>query len=368
MAPSEETATATCSQQQKQDVAGAKLQQDSPKIQQDTPAKREEDVNRSTSPSCIDQVIDGLKNASDRGDSMNHSASPSSVDSVTDGHKNVTTDRAENADSLVESQNSTNACVKDCEPHVNCEESGFNSRVGNTASVVDRHKNVDTTCKEDIDHILDSSQNVANTDQVVDDPDNFITTAGHVCQAGDSPKTVVVADKINDQILDGPKDVAADCVENTDQVVTSAESVTATCLNSVINERVVNPSVDGGDKVVNTPESVACASVENTAEVTDRPESKAGGTNAISRVANMACVVSVTQQQVTNISTDDASHVSVASKVVDVETANEGKDADTFALYLSLSFEIYVHVCVCVCVCVHIKLILEFTLACAVLF
>ncbi|GFG29505.1 hypothetical protein Cfor_05058, partial [Coptotermes formosanus] len=329
MAPSEETATATCSQQQKQDVAGAKIQQDSPKIQQDAPAKREEDVNRSPSASRTDQVIDGLQNATDCGDSMNHSSNPSCVDTVTDGHKSVTTDCAENVDSLVGSRNSTNACVNNCKPHVTGQKSGFSSCVGNTDSVIDRRKKVDTTSKEDIDDILDDSQNVANAEQVVDDPDNSVTTAGHFCRAGDSPKSVVVADKRNDdQILDGPKEVAADCVETTDQVVTSAKSVAATCLHSVINESVVNQHVDSvvcakEDEVVGDPESVVCASIENTAEVTDKPENKADGPNAISRVENMACVVSVTKQQVTNVSIDDASHVSVASKVVDVETANE---------------------------------------------
>jgi hypothetical protein len=106
------------------------------------------------------------------------------------------------------------------------------------------------------------------------------------------------------------------------------------------------------DSVVGNPEYNACASTENTADVTDRPENKAGGTNAISRVENIACVASVTKQQVTNMITDDASHASVASKVVDVETANEGKDADVFAFCLPLLFKIYAYVCVCVCVCV----------------
>ena len=48
--------------------------------------------------------------------------------------------------------------------------------------------------------------------------------------------------------------------------------------------------------------------------------------------------------------TDDASHASVACKVVDMETANEGKDADVFAFCLPFLFEIYVHVHMCVCV------------------
>lgn len=326
MAPSEETATATCSQQQKQDVAGAKLQQDSPKIQQDAPAKLEEDMNSNTSPCCTGQITDGLRNASDHGDNVNRSTSPSCVDSVTDGVKSVTTDCAENADSVAESQNSTSACVK---PHVNGSKSGFNSCVGNTDSVVDRHKIVDTTCKEDIDHILGSSQSVAYTDQVVDDPDNSVTITGSVCRAGHSPMSVV-AGKINgDQILDGPKEVAAGSVENSGPVVTSAKSVGATCADSVVNKGVVNLSVDRvvsatEDSVVDNPDYIACASTENTADVTDRPENKAGGTNAISRVENIACVASVTKQQVTNMITDNASHASVASKVVDVETANEG--------------------------------------------
>jgi hypothetical protein len=356
MAPSEETATATCSQQQKQDVAGAKLQQDSPKIQQDAPAKLEEDMNRSTNPSCIGQVIDGLINSSDHGDSVNRSTSPSCVDSVTNGVKSVTTDRAENADSVAESQNTSSASVKNYKPHVNGPKNGCNSCVVNTDSVVDRLKIVDTTSKEDTDHILNSSQSVTNTDQVVDDPDNSVTTTGNVCHAGDSPKSVVVASKINDdQILDGPKKVAAGGVENTGQVVTSAKSVAATCVDSGINKGVVNPSVDRvvcatEDSVVDNPEYIACASIENTAEVTDGPANKAGGTNAISRVENIACVASVTKQQVTNMITDDASHASVACKVVDMETANEGKDADVFAICLPFLFEIYVHVHMCVCV------------------
>ena len=351
MAPSEETATATCSQQQKQDVAGAKLQQDSPKIQQDTPAKIEEDMNSNTNPCYTGQVIDGLRNASDHGDNVNPSTSPSCVDSVTDGVKSVTTDCAENADSVAESQNSTSACVK---PLVNAPKIGVNSCVGNTDSVVGRHKIVDKTCKEDIDHILGSSHSVANTDQVVDDPDNSVTTTGNVCRAGHSPISVVVAGKINvDQILDGPKEVAAGSVENPAQIVTSAKSVAATCVDSVINKGVVNPSVDRvvaatEVSVVHNPEYIACASTENTADVTDRPENKAGGTNAISRVENIACVASVTKQQVTNMITDDASHASVASKVVDMENANEGKDADVFAFCLPLLFKIYVNVHVCV--------------------
>ena len=351
MAPSEETATATCSQQQKQDVAGAKLQQDSPKIQQDAPAKLEEDMNSNTSPCCTGQVIDGLRNASDHGDNVNRSTSPSCVDSVTDGVKSVTTDCAENAYSVAESQNSTSACVK---PHVNAPKSGLNSCVGNTDSVVSRHKIVDTTCKEDIDHILGSSHSVANTDQVVDDPDNSVTTTtGNVCRAGHSPMSVVVAGKINDdQILDGPKEVAAGSVENPGQIVTSVKRVAATCVDSVINKGVVNANVDrvvsaAEDSVVGNPEYIACASTENTADVTDRPEDKAGGTNAISRVENIACVASVTKQQVTNMITDDASHASVASKVVDMETAKEGKDADVFAFCLPRLFKMYVHVCVC---------------------
>jgi len=349
MAPSEETATATCSQQQKQDVAGAKLQQDSPKIQQDTPTKIEEDMNSNTNPCYTGQVIDGLRNASDHGDNVNPSTSPSCVDSVTDGVKSVTTDCAENADSVAESQNSTSACVK---PLVNAPKIGVNRCVGNTDSVVGRHKIVDKTCKEDIDHILGSSHSVANTDQVVDDPDNSVTTTGNVCRAGHSPMSV--AGKINvDQILDGPKEVAAGSVENPAQIVTSAKSVAATCVDSVINKGVVNPSVDRvvaatEVSVVHNPEYIACASTENTADVTDRPENKAGGTNAISRVENIACVASVTKQQVTNMITDDASHASVASKVVDMENANEGKDADVFAFCLPLLFKIYVNVHVCV--------------------
>ena len=357
MAPSEETATATCSQQQKQDVAGAKLQQDSPKIQQDAPANLEEDMNSNTSPCCTGQVIDGLRNASDHGDNVNRSTSPSCVDSVTDGVKSVTTDCAENADSVAESRNSTSACVK---PHVNGPKSGFNSCVENTDSVVDRHKIVDTTCKEDIDHVLGSSHSVANTDQVVDDPDNSVTTTGNVCRAGHSPLSVVVAGKINDdQILDGPKEAAAGSVENPGQVVTSAKNVSATCVDSVINKGVVNPSVDRvvsatEDSVVDNPEYITCASTENTADVTGRPENKAGLTNAISRVENIACVASVTKQQVTNMITDDASHASVASKVVDMETANEGKDADVFCILLASFIQdkrSYACVCVCVCAC-----------------
>jgi len=104
---------------------------------------------------------------------------------------------------------------------------------------------------------------------------------------------------------------------------------------------------------VDNPEYISCASTENTADVTDRPENKAGGTNAISRVENIACVASVTKQQVTNMITDDASHASVASKVVDVETANEGKYADVFAFCLPLVFKMYVRVCVYVYVCVR---------------
>jgi hypothetical protein len=103
---------------------------------------------------------------------------------------------------------------------------------------------------------------------------------------------------------------------------------------------------------VDNPEYTACASTENTAGVTDRPENKAGGTNAISRVENIACVASVTKQQVTNMITDDASHASVASKVVDMETGKEGKDADVFEFCMPLLFKMYVHMHVCVCVCV----------------
>jgi hypothetical protein len=337
MAPSEETATTTCSQQQQQDVAGAKPQQDSPKIQQGGPDKRDEDMNRNTSPSCINQVTEGLKNASELGDNMNHSASPSCVDKVADGVGCVATDSAENVDHLTGSQNSTIACVKNCSSHVNGSKIGFGSCVSNTDSDVDKQKTVDTTYEEDIiNHILDSPQNVADTDQVVDDPDVSVTTTGNICQAGDSPKSVVIANKISDdQIVDGRKEVAANCVENSDQGVTSAKNVIATCLDSVVNESVVNPSVDSVVfAVVDNPEYVAYASVENTAEVTDKPENKAVGTTAISRVESLACVVSVTKQQVANMSADDASHVSVASKVVDMETANEGKDADIFAFYV----------------------------------
>jgi hypothetical protein len=107
----------------------------------------------------------------------------------------------------------------------------------------------------------------------------------------------------------------------------------------------VNPSVDRvvhatEDSVVDNPEYIACAPIENIAEVMDRSESKAGGTNAISCVENIARVASVTQQQVTNVITDDASHASVASKVVDMEIANEGKVADVFAFCLSLLLKI----------------------------
>jgi hypothetical protein len=133
MAPSEETTSATCSQQQEQHVASAKLQQGAP-------TNFEENISHNGSPSCI-----------------------GTIDPVLDGPKNVATNCTENMDSLVESQNSNaTVCVKNINPHVNSPKSGSNNSTENSDSVMDRHKNVD--------HILDSSQSVENTDQVVDGP------------------------------------------------------------------------------------------------------------------------------------------------------------------------------------------------------
>jgi hypothetical protein len=325
MAPSEETTSATCSQQQEQDVAGAKLQQDNPKIQEHAPTTREENINLNVSSSCV-----------------------GNVDTDADSLKSVATNCADNIVSLAQRPNGDAiVCVENINPHVNGLKSLSNNCMGNTESVVDISKNVRTTCKEDINHILDNSESVGNAGQVVDSPNISVVIAENVGQGEDSPRSVINSSiKNNDQILDGPKKVATNCVENIDQVVTDSKSVTTTNLDNV-NQVVecpasVNSVVIGmEEKVVDSPKCVASASADNTAEVGDSPKNEDVGASTITCVENIACEVSVSKERVANMSTDNASPVVPATRVGCIETGNKGKDV--FFLYSPVLFEICVY-------------------------
>jgi hypothetical protein len=310
MAPSEETNSATCSQQQhqqqEQDVAGAELHQDSPKFQQGAPTNCEENINCSASP---DHVGD--------------------TDPFVDSPKSVTNNCTENMDSLAENLNSdANVCVENINLHMNSPESGSSNSVGNTHVITDGPNNVDSSCKEIIDNTVeDSSQTVRNIDHVVDRPRVSDTVTGSVGQCGDSPKSVVnFSVRNNDKILDGPKKVATNCAQNVEQVVTSSKSDTAAHLENA-NEGVECPvSVLKEDEVVDSPKYVASLSVDNSAKVMDRPENKDVGASAAACIVNIACAVNASEQHISNLSADCDSRVTLAAEVDDIETAKEGKD------------------------------------------
>lgn len=307
MAPSEETTSATCSQQPEQDVAGAKLQQDSPKIQQGASTNFEENIGHSGSPSCI-----------------------GTIDPVLDGPKNVATNGTKNMDPLVESQNSNaNVCVKNINPRVNSPKSGSDNSIGNRDSVVDKN----------VDHILDRSQSVENTDQVVDGRNIRAAVTENVCPDGNGSESVVNTSKRhNDEIVDGPRKVATNYVENDDKVVISSKSVTATNLDNVTQGVECSTSVSSvvnekKSKVVDNPKCIAFASTEDIDEIMDRLKDKDSSADNTTCVENITCAVSVSKQEIGVKSANDDSHVTVAAKVDDVEIAKKGKDVGIFYLY-----------------------------------
>lgn len=324
MAPSEETTSATCSQQPEQDVARAKLQQDSPKIQQGVSTNFEENIGHSGSPSCV-----------------------GTIDPVLDGPKNVATNGTENIDPLVESQNSNaSVCVKNVNPRVNSPKSGSNNSIGNSDSVADKN----------VDHILDSSQSVENTDQTVDGPGICAAVTENVCPDGNGSESVVNTNKRhNDEIHDGPTKVATNYAENDDKVVISAKCVTATNLDNVEQGAECSTSVSSvvnekKSKVVDNPKCIAVASTEDNDEIMDRLKDKDSGDNTTC-VENIACAVSVSKQEIGAKSANDGNHVTVAAKVDDIEIVKKGKDVGIFSLYFSVLFKIFVCLCVCgVCV------------------
>jgi hypothetical protein len=303
-------------------VSGAKLQQDSPKIQQGAPTNFEENITHSGSPSC-------------RG----------TVDPFLDGPKDVATKGTENMDSLVESQNSNaNVCVKNINPHVNSPKKGSNNSIENSDLIVDSHKNVD--------HILDSSQSVENTDQVVDGPNVCAAVTENVCPDGNGSESVVNTSKRhNDQILDGPKKIATNYVKNVDRVVISSKSVTAANLDNV-NKGECSTSVSSvvhekKNKVVDNPKCIAFSSKEDIDEIIYRLKDKDTIADSTTCVENTACAVSVSKQEIGVKSVNDSSHVTVAAKVDDIEIAKKGKDTVLFSLY----FPVLSKICVCLCVC-----------------
>jgi hypothetical protein len=164
---------------------------------------------------------------------------------------------------------------------------------------------------------------------------------------------VNTSERHDDQILDGPKKVATNHVENVDKVVISSESVTATNLDNVNQGAECITSVSSvvlekKDKVVGNPKCIAFASVENLDEIMDRPKDKESSADNTACVENIARAVSVSKQQVGIMSVNDDSHVTVAVRADDIEIAKEGKDVGIISLYfLSCLRYLYASVCVC---------------------
>jgi hypothetical protein len=316
MAPSEETTSASCSQQPEQDEAGAKLQQNSRKIQQDALTNFEENTSRSESPSCI-----------------------GTIDPILHGPRNVATNGTENMGPLVESQNSNaNICAKNSNPQVNSPD----NITENNDSIVDRH--------ETVEHTLDSSQSAETTDQVVDGP-NICTP---VCPDGYGSDSVVnINERRNDKIHDGPKTIATNYVENVEKVVISSKSVSATNVDNV-NQGVEGSAIVSSvvlevkDKVVDNPKCIAFASKEDTDEIMDRIKDNDGSANNTTCVENIACAVSVSTQEIGVKSVNDDSHVTDAAKVDGIEVAEEGKDVGIFSSYFSVLSKTYVCLYVCI--------------------
>jgi hypothetical protein len=313
MAPSEETTGSTCSQQQQeqeqeQDVVGAKLQQDSPKIRERAATTCDENINLSISVNSVGNDTD------------------------TDSLKGVPTNCAENTVSSVQHSNGhAVVCVENINLHVNSLKSLCNNCIRSTEPVVDSSKNVHITCKEDMDHVLGSSESAGNAGQVVGSPNISAVITENVGQGEDSTRKVInTSIKNNDQILDGPKKVSTNCVENIDQVVMNSRSVTSTNLDSI--NQVECPtsvaSVVAGKevKVVDSPKCVASSTAYNTPEVMDNPKNKDASASTVTHVENIARAVSVSNEQVAKMSTNDASPVISATRVGCSETGNRGKD------------------------------------------
>jgi hypothetical protein len=301
MAPSEETTSSTCSQQPEQDEEGAGLQQDSHKIQQGVSTNFEETVSRSESPSCIGTI---------------------------NGPRNVATNGTENMGPFVEGQNSNaDVCVKNINPHVNSRKSGSD----NSESIVDR--------PETDEHILDSSQSVESTDQVVDGPNICAAVTVNVCpDEYGSESGVNINKRHNDEIHDGPKTVATNYIENIEKVVISSKSVSASNLDNAnqgveCSAIVSSVVLEAKDKVVDNLMCIAFSSMEGTDEIMDRIEDKDGSADNTTCVENIACAVSVSKQEIGVKSANDDSHVT-AAEVDGIEIAKQGKDVGIISLYL----------------------------------
>jgi hypothetical protein len=330
MAPSEETSSASCSQQPEQDDEGAELQQDSHKIQQGVPTNFEGNISRSQSPSCI-----------------------GTINPVLDGSRNVATNSTENVGPFVEGQNSNaDVCVKNINPHVNSRKGGSD----NSESVVDR--------PETDEHILDSSQSVESTDQVVDGPNAAVTV--NVCPDGyGSESGVNVNKRHNDEIHDGPKTVATNYVENVEKIVISSKSVSASNLDNAnrgveCSAIVSSVVLEVKDKVVDNPKCIAFSSMEDTDEIMDRIEDKDGSVDNTTCVENIACAVSVSKQETGVKSVNDVSHVTDAAEVDGIEIAKEGKDVGIFSFRTFLFCLKCMYACTCVC---SLKLLFDSTLS-----
>jgi hypothetical protein len=305
MAPTEETTSATCSQPV-QDETGAKLQQDSPKVQQGVPSNFEENITHSKSPSC-----------------------KGTVDPVLDVPRNVTTNGTENINSLVESQNSnTYVDVENISPHGNSVKIVSDNSTENNNSVVDRHETIDR-------HILDSSQSVDTTDQVVDSPDICTAVSESVCPDGSGSESVVnIKKRHNQQILSGSKKVATNYAENVEKVMIISECATDTNLDNVnlgVECSASDSSVvlEDRDKVVDNSKCIAFATMEDD-EIMDKPKDRGGSADNTTSVESIACAVSVSEQEIGVKNVNEDSHVTVAATIDDIDIAKKGKDVGIF--------------------------------------
>jgi hypothetical protein len=310
MAPSEETTSAACSEQQEQDVAGAKLQQDSPRVQEHASATRDENIDLSVSPNAI-----------------------GNVETVADSVKSVATSCAENIVSLIQRPDSDGVtCVENINPHVNNLKSLSDNSVVTADSAVDSTKNVCPTWEEGLEHFLNSSECVGNDGEVVESPNISAAFTGNIGQHEDSPKSVLSTSiRNNDHIPDGPKKVASKCLEYIEQDVANSKSVTATNLSNIHQVAECPASVDSvvigkEEKVVDNPKCVASACVDIASEGTDNPKNEGVSDSTTTLVENVACAVSVSKDRVANVSMDNASPVTPATKVDCSEAGTKGKD------------------------------------------